>query len=247
VGVNLIITVLTASRMPSAAAMAAVSIILFSGLRSAVVRLAIAVYGAVAVAGFVVVFGEQLVKRFDSESTSGREQLWGVLKGWLERYPWTGVGFGHHGLLVPEQLSRYLGTVAAHNEYLRVSVELGYIGAVAFLLLLLAILGRIAMDPRNANRLAFVGVSALYLVNSYTDNTLYATYSFMILVAGFIGVANAVPLVRRDPDWHPKAMRGTPGATAMRRDFNQPGSIVHALKRPLAQRGRPLEQGVNKP
>lgn len=246
--INLVIIFLTASRMPSAAAMAAVVVILLSGLRSGVWRLGFMVYGFAAVVGFAVAFGDQLLKRFSSESTSGREQLWGVLEGWLARYPWTGVGFGHHGLLVPDQVARYLGTVAAHNEYLRVSVELGYIGAVAFLLLLLGLLLRIAIDPRNSNRLAFVSVVALYLANSYTDNTLYATYSFMILVAGFMGIANAQPVARRDPSYHPKAMRGTTGPAAMRRDFNQPG-LVHAIKRPLTQRAlvRDLQRGVNKP
>ncbi|GGP27882.1 O-antigen ligase family protein [Silvimonas amylolytica] len=223
--INLAITILTATRMPSAAALIAVSVILFSGLRSGVWRLILVVYGIAVLATFFAVFGGELITRLEAGGSSGRELMWNSLLASLERYPWTGVGFGHHGLLIPESVSHFTGTVAAHNEYLRMAVELGYVGAGIFLVLFLAIFGRLLLDPRNGNRLAFFVTVAMYLMDSYSDNTITATSCFMILVAGLCGVALADPIHQKKREapvamtgWAgPQAMNGNPRVRAARR------------------------------
>ncbi|GGP20969.1 O-antigen ligase family protein [Silvimonas iriomotensis] len=224
-GINLAITILTATRMPSAAALIAVSVILFTGLRSGVWRLILVVYGVAVLAGFFALFGQQLITRLEDGGTSGRELMWNALLAALDHYSWTGVGFGHHGLLIPERVSHFTGTVAAHNEYLRMAVELGYVGAGLFLALFLAIFGRLLLDPRNGNRLAFFVTVAMYMMDSYSDNTITATSCFMILVAGLCGVALADPIRKKKHDtpvamtgWAgPHALNGNPRVRAARR------------------------------
>ncbi|WP_283150421.1 O-antigen ligase family protein [Silvimonas soli] len=211
---DLAITFLTATRMPSVAALVAVSAILFTGLRSGVWRVAILVYGASLLAGFVALFGQQLVTRMEDGGTSGRELIWNSLQASLERYPWTGVGFGHHGLLIPENVSRFTGTVAAHNEFLRFAVELGYIGASLFLLVFLGLIARMAFDARNGNRLAFVVSVGMFFLDSYSDNTFTATSCFMVVLAAFSGAALAEP-AHKLPKVMPRAMRGGAGPRAL--------------------------------
>ncbi len=224
-GLNLGITILTATRMPSAAALIAVSVILFSGLRSGVWRVILLFYGLTALAGFFALFGQELLVRLEAGGTSGRELMWNALLAALEHYQWTGVGFGHHGLLIPESVSHFTGTVAAHNEYLRIAVELGYVGAGIFLVLFVSMFGRLLLDPRNGNRLAFFVTVGMYFMDSYSDNTITATSCFMILVAGLAGVALADPVRRKKHEtpvamtgWAgPQALNGNPGLRAARR------------------------------
>jgi O-antigen ligase len=112
-----------------------------------------------------------------------------VLQRQLDLHPWFGVGLGNQQLLMPADLKgQGVGTIAGHNEYLRLAVELGYPGAIIFFLLTLSICfmvwnsAWVRRDP-----MFLVCILAFYLY-TLTDNSFSVPQIYFILtVASFTG------------------------------------------------------------
>lgn len=170
----LVVCALSGSRTPTVVAVASVGTVFFVRF-SGVQRIALIVLGTLALAGFLLTAGDQLMMRFMSSSSSGRELIWGIVESWVARYPNTGIGFGHCGDVIPWYVSRYTGTEATHNEYLRLALELGYWGAVsffaAFLLMCIAALRKFSLEA--------LLLFAFFLLFAYTDNVFFLTYALM--------------------------------------------------------------------
>ena len=141
--------------------------------------------------------GGDMLKHLTSTTLSKRELIWAALQRHLDAHPWFGVGLGNQQLLMPADLKgQGVGTIAGHNEYLRIAVELGYPGAILFYLLTLSICfmvwnsAAVRRDP-----MFLVCVVAFYLY-TLTDNTLAAPQIYFILtVALFAGRGeNAAPI-----------------------------------------------------
>jgi O-Antigen ligase len=148
-----------------------------------------------AVVAFVALRGLAL-EHLMSTSLSNRDLIWAVLRRHLDAHPWFGVGLGNQQLLMYEGLkARGAGTLAGHNEYLRLAVELGYPGAILFFLLNGAICllvwnsAWVRRDP-----MFLVCVVAFYLY-ALTDNAFLASQIYFFLtVASFAGRGeSAVP------------------------------------------------------
>lgn len=185
-GVALALCALSGTRMPSACAAASAALILMTALSSAGARLALAAGGGVLCTGFLLTAGDQILIRILSGSSSGRDKLWDSLAPWVDRYPLTGVGFGHHGLLIPEHVLRLTNTTAAHNEYLRLLVELGYAGEAAFLLgILLLFLGR-RLYSRATWPLGVL-LLAIFFLYASTDNVFYLSYALFVPLCIAVG------------------------------------------------------------
>ena len=88
--------------------------------------------------------GSGTVSRLTSNSTSGRSSIWTV--GWrmVEAHPVIGVGSGNYTVVEPNYLSSAPGAIArgdlivvtplpAHNIYLHILAEMGVVGLVLFL------------------------------------------------------------------------------------------------------------------
>jgi O-antigen ligase len=184
----LVISILSGSRMATACAAGSVVPFLFLARRSNVTKTLIAVYGLAALAAFLITAGDQLIMRFLSGSTSGRELMWQALEESIRRYPLLGIGFGHHGLLIPLSVSKLTGTVAAHNEVLRLQVELGRVGAAIFLLGWLIYWFR-SLSQYVAPTLTAIVLIAFFMLYSTTDNTLFVTNSLLVPTSVGIGIA----------------------------------------------------------
>ncbi|MFM2151007.1 MAG: hypothetical protein RLZZ187_3313 [Pseudomonadota bacterium] len=108
---------------------------------------------------------------------SGRDIIWPYFLDAIETRPLFGYGLGAGKLIVnPEDpLIRLIGSSAAHNEYLRLAVDAGIIGAAA-------IFGAIALwvwtgtrGARAADRLVLRAALLAALLHSGFDNTLIAS------------------------------------------------------------------------
>lgn len=159
---------------------------------------------SIAGAGLVAIRGKEALQHLTNTSLSGRDLIWATLRRHLDAHPWFGVGLGNQQLLLTQGLkARGVGTIAGHNEYLRLAVELGYPGAIVFFLLTMAIFfmvwnsAWVRRDP-----MFLVCVFAFYLY-SLTDNTLQAAQIYFILtVAAFAGRGDSAAPVEdqgRDP------------------------------------------------
>jgi O-antigen ligase len=157
--------------------------------RTPLLKLFVPVWAVSLAAGAFLLSGGDMLRHLTSTTLSKRELIWAALQRQLDAHPWFGVGLGHQQLLMPADLkAQGVGTIAGHNEYLRVAVELGYPGAVLFFLLTLGICflvwnsAWIKRDP-----MFLVSVAAFYLY-TFTDNTLAAPQIYFILtVAAFAG------------------------------------------------------------
>lgn len=121
---------------------------------------------------------------------SGRDLLWPVFAAAAEGAPWLGWGLGAGNVVIAphSQTARLLHTWAAHNEYLRLQVEAGWLGLGLLLTLFVAwATSRTAALPPTDKwllRLVF-GVLALHAV---TDNVLISSPAcvfFAFLAAAF--------------------------------------------------------------
>ena len=132
---------------------------------------------------FLFFFGDAIIDRFLTGSSSGRDILWAYLTHVIDLYPITGVGFGHQRFLLPESIVNQVRTIAAHNEYIRYTVELGYIGSILFFLNFIYIFIT-SIEPRKKSD---VVISYLFLLTffiyAYTDNVFVLPYTTLALIA----------------------------------------------------------------
>jgi O-antigen ligase len=120
-----------------------------------------------------------LIDLGDAGDLSNRNLIWPLFEKAIAASPWLGWGVGAGKVIVPlhSSLGSFLGTNAAHEEYLRISAEGGIPGACLLVLMLglWVVRGSAALPPaqRRAIRLVFIA----FALHSATDNTLIATTS----------------------------------------------------------------------
>ena len=113
----------------------------------------------------------------EAGNLSGRELLWPPFERAAEASPWFGWGVGAGNAIIPpdSELARMIQSWAAHNEYLRLSVEGGQLGRALligmFVLWVVTHTRQLCRTDRIIIRLAL----AAFAVHAYTDNVLIAT------------------------------------------------------------------------
>jgi O-antigen ligase len=191
IGVNYLILIATGARAPLGMAgfvtlatlLATPSQFLTASRRAGLLALGGAGLGAVLMAGSALHFIRvvDLIHLGDAGSLSNRQLIWPFFEAAAWRSPWVGWGVGAGKVVVSlkSHIGRFLGTNAAHNEYLRITVEGGVIGALALFGMITMWLWRgsaaLAVGPRRIIRLVFLA----FAVQSLTDNTLIATTSLV--------------------------------------------------------------------
>jgi len=191
-GLNLAILALTGARAPLAITLAVILLALLlapSPRLGWMARLPVLLGGSIlALSLALLADGMAEIRIFnlllrEPANLSGRDAIWPVfLQAW-EDSPWLGWGVGAAKSLVAldSPVARLLGTNAAHNEYLRIGVEGGYLG-LGLLVLALALWARAHLRAtRGADRVVLLLVLIGFAVHSYTDNTLIATTSSIFL------------------------------------------------------------------
>ncbi len=144
-----------------------------------------------AAVGFVALRGgANSLNHLMSTSLSNRDLIWAVLRRHLDAHPWFGVGLGNQQLLMQFEglKARGAGTMAGHNEYLRIAVELGYPGAILFFLLNWTICFLVWKSAWVRKDPIFLVCVVSFYLYSLTDNTFLAPQIlFFLTVAAFAG------------------------------------------------------------
>lgn len=213
--VNLAILALTGGRMALVIALLGAGFYVLARYR---ITVALVMQGVAAVAVMVVsafALFPDLIARLSESGDSGRGDLWAVVWRVWEAHPYFGIGLGHQGMIVPESVSKWVTTTAAHNEYLRLGCELGWVGLTLLgIVLTLFILVNTLLAPKKGDPM-FALMCLLFLLFSYSDNALSLPTMFGLMVAALyersIGVGQPAripfnPFRRRPPaGWGPLA------------------------------------------
>jgi len=190
--VNFVILLLTGARAPLALALAMMLAALFlaPGLTAYRRIMLLAAAGALAAVAalclgslsFIRVVG--LTQTGDGLDLSNRTLIWPTFEQAIMASPWFGWGVGAGKVVVPlgSPLSALIETNAAHNEYLRIAAEGGFVG-LALLVALLALWTVRGSSTLPRPERIFLRLSlAAFAVHSATDNTLIATTSSIFFI-----------------------------------------------------------------
>lgn len=191
-GVNLLILFATGARAPLAYTVLVCTLTLLlvrSDTIGASQRLFAILAGACAVPVLIALAGDLSDVRVlrllttDAGHLSGRERLWPLFEAAADGAPWFGWGIGAGNLVVSpgSEVAKLLKTWAAHNEYLRIRVEGGWIGLgllVGLFVAWVTIRTRdLVASDRWILRFAFAAFAAL----AVTDNVLISTPACVLM------------------------------------------------------------------
>lgn len=188
---NLTILGLSGARAPLAIGIAVIGLSLLVAPTSALAwsrRLALLLCGGAIAAVLVSMAGVlggirifQLLAT-DADHLSGRDEIWPIFQSAWAESPWWGWGVGAGKVLLglDAPIVRMLGTNAAHNEYLRIGVDGGYIGLALLSLCFLLWTMRHLRGLHGSDRWVLLLVVIGFAVHSSTDNTLIATTSSVL-------------------------------------------------------------------
>jgi O-antigen ligase len=199
VALNGFILILTAARMATLVAIITWgAIFLFGFKQKGRLKFYLAVAGIVAIPVFLALFGEQLLTRALSHDEKSRDVMRYYLEHYAEAFPDFGIGLGHQYTIISRDLIVKIGAVAAHNEYLKYLVELGWIGGLMFAAGWAWLFLATWWSPLNTRRTVYLLCIFAFLIYSATDNTLVRNeLSFLIVVAAYgtrLALADRAPL-----------------------------------------------------
>lgn len=183
--VNLALVALTGGRMGLAIGLLACGFVVLLRYR---ITPALILKGVIAVIlGIigVVLFTPDLVLRLLADTDSGRGLLRAAIIQVWANYPNFGIGLGHQTLIVPENIVRITTTVAAHNEYIRLGVEIGLIGLALLSMTFVAFaIFLIASGPKKGDLLLPIAM-ALFALYALTDNALSLSVIFGLMTVAY--------------------------------------------------------------
>lgn len=112
-----------------------------------------------------------------SSNLTGREQLWVATLEEIEKRPWTGYGSGARAdyVLLANNTAEH-----AHNGFLQLAYETGWVGLALLGLLVVVTIIRLAIKPRESAML-IAALLALVLTANYANN-----FTTGVTLAGFV-------------------------------------------------------------
>src|SRR5271165_639098 len=179
-------------------------------------RLTLLLAGAVALPVLLALAGElgglrlfHVLTDQDASDLSGRQVLWPIFEDAAARSPWFGWGVGAGNAVIPvtSDVALLIGTLAAHNEYLRIRVEGGWFGLG---LLITSFVGWVWMHTRVlrlTDRVIMRMVFVAFACHAFTDNLLISTSACVLF--SFVAAVFARGALER------RAANAEPGALAM--------------------------------
>lgn len=189
--VNLFFLLLTVARFPllvTAVVSAAIFFQAKSNVFSARKKVLFFLFSCFFAFGLFLYFFESYSSRITNSGSSGRDLIWDYLLYEYEFYfkDW-GAGFGHQYLIVPENLVALTSTVAAHNEYIRLLVELGLWGSIFFwfltLIYFIYVIGfRVAGSKLEATFALFIFFSFCYFDNVIATPAIFSFFFCLFLI-----------------------------------------------------------------
>lgn len=186
IAVNLVVLLLAGGRATLVVALALMaSSVAYE--RSILLSKKIALFGtgAVLVAVLVGLQWERISTRFLNSGSNGREFMWDYLLSLNQQYP-EGIGFGHQYFAVPEEIRIVTGSFAAHNDFVRIGLELSYPGMYIFYGLLALAIFRLSHRAHLPAGPLLTATFAGFLLLTNSDNVIATPPYFPMLLMGYL-------------------------------------------------------------
>lgn len=145
---------------------------------------------------------EVIARQADQSSYQWRLDVWTEMSRRFYERPIGGFGLGSFPTVRSLQVFDFFQGVGAHNDYLRILIELGMLGALAYIALIVSIfiyLGRLyrflGQHSLALPVLSLIGFSAAFVVMSLFDNLLQSTpvmWAYFILLGSVLNLAPRV-------------------------------------------------------
>lgn len=133
------------------------------------------------VAAFIL---PNLLERMENSGSSGRDILWHFVMYMIAQYPDFGIGFGHQFLSTPQDIIARTASWSAHNEYLRITLELGILPAILFFIVIFLTLCSPMIYYKRVDAFYLFSV-LLYMISCITDNNISSPHMFIFLVCSY--------------------------------------------------------------
>lgn len=193
VAVNCTILLMAGGRAALAVAiLVSVALVAFSNTIHWRDKLGMLASGLIALPIFAVIAAPFALRRLAISTDNGRGEMAAYLHDLAAHYPWTGIGFGHQFWHMPPDVVARMGSAAAHNDYLRLTVELGTVGMAAFFTVLIAAMLRAAFRGGGINAAMLAG-SAGFLLLCASDNALATPAYFPLLIVTMLRPPHFAP------------------------------------------------------
>lgn len=160
--------------------------ILFTNRVALISKIRVSVAALVGALLFVAIFWDRIITRFEGSGDNGRDLMASYLTSLHGQYP-AGIGFGHQFFSVPEDIRIIVGSFAAHNDFLKLQVEIGDIAAIAFYSLYALAILRIVTRKWMRSDIMVVFAFASFLLLSRTDNALATPAYFPLVFLAYLG------------------------------------------------------------
>ncbi|MFA6197577.1 MAG: O-antigen ligase family protein [Patescibacteria group bacterium] len=131
----------------------------------------------------------------EESSLTWRMSMWSEMRRHISDRPLTGYGLGTFPIIREQYVKNFFESTEAHNDYLRLTIELGWTGVILYVVLLVILLIRLAQYIRlktGGLRRWYVAGFALavaFAVMSFFDNLLQGTavqWAFWTVMAGLL-------------------------------------------------------------
>jgi len=144
----------------------------------------------------------------ESSSVDWRIEVWTEMRRAVSERPFLGHGLGTFPVLRERQTRDPFQDPNAHNDYLRLGVELGFIGLGIYVITLLALLWasikayRVAQTPTSQSlTAALIGLVVAIMIMSFFDNILQATALMWTVwtVVGVFLIRPSINQIKKEP------------------------------------------------
>ncbi|MBI2459471.1 MAG: O-antigen ligase family protein [Parcubacteria group bacterium] len=145
-----------------------------------------------------------LLSGSSGSSIQWRLDLWNDAKEYIKDRPWFGYGAGVANELILKKRGERFGSSDPHNDYLKIAIENGLIGLLAYVSLIISLFISLIKKYSVAGRTRFqililtaIGLSIAFYIMSAADNILRNTaleWSFWALIGAILSVKN-----KKDP------------------------------------------------
>lgn len=184
-GIHLTIIILSGTRMPTAASLIFIAIVLLFSKGKALrgsTKLHVAIASFLVIGGIMILYWPALQARMTAGgvNVTGRDIIWEIFINAIQKEPWFGRGLGTGAVLL---VGEFEGTTAAHNEYLRLLADAGIVGLLLFVFSVGLWVRSELRFMTSDERMIIVSFLFTFALYSLTDNTITSPPAMMLILA----------------------------------------------------------------